>query len=142
MRVGVQLAKLRLNLVGQAAANQTARGRSVGERGVHPQVGEHLQEVRLAAAEEAADPRGVLLRRAEVREIAIENALEGVAELPVADEGLELRPQLFPGRLVGSVDDARLPVVGEPRRARVAIEHLVDLHKAGPPPCSVIPWAR
>ena len=74
--------------------------------------------------------------------IAVENALEGVAELPVADEGLELRPQLFPGRLIGSVDDARLPVVGEPRRARVAIEHLVDLHKPGPPPCSVIPWAR
>ena len=142
VRVGIQLAKLCLNLVGQTAADQPARGRPIGERGVHPQVGEHLQEVRLAAAEEAADPCGILLRGVEVREIAIENALEGVAELPVADEGLELRAQLFPGRLIGGVYNARLPVVGEPRRARVAVEHLVDLHKADPPSCRVIPWAR
>ena len=79
---------------------------------------------------------------AEVREITVENALEGIAELPVADERLELRPQFFQSRPIGSVGNPRLSVVGEPRRARVAIEHLVDLHGASPPPCSVIPWAR
>ena len=142
VRVGVQLAKLSLNLVGQPATNQTAGGRPVGEPGVHPQVGEHLQEVRLAAAEEAADPRRLLLRGPEAREIAVENALKRVAELPVADEGLELGPQLLHGRLVGLVCDARLPAVGEPCRARIAIERFVNLHGAGPPPCSVIPWAR
>ena len=142
VRVGVQLAKLGPNLVGQPAANQTAGRRPVWELGVHPQVGEHLQEVRLAAAEEAADPRRLLLRGPEVREIAVENALERVAELPVADEGLELGPQLLHRRLVGLLGDARLPAVGEPRRARIAIEYFVDLHGTGPPPCSVIPCAR
>ena len=56
VRVGIQLAKLRLHLVGQAAAHETAGRRSVGELGIGPQVGEHLQEVRLAATEEAAHP--------------------------------------------------------------------------------------
>ncbi len=138
VRVGVQLAELRLDLVGQAAAHQAAGRRPVGERRVHPQVGEHLQQVRLAAAEEAADPGRVLLRGPEVREVAVENALQGVAELPVADEGLELGPQFLQRRPVGDVYYPRLPVVGEPRRARVAVEHLVELHRAGPPPCSVI----
>ena len=142
VRVGVQLAKLGLNLVGQPATNETAGGRPLGEPGVHPQVGEHLQEVRLAAAEKAADPRRLLLRGPEVCEIAVENALERVAKLPVADEGLELGPQLLHGRLVGVVRDARLPAVGEPRRPRIAIECFVNLHGTGPPPCSVIPWAR
>ena len=142
VRVGVELAKLGPHLVGQPAANQTAGRRPVGELGVDPQVGEHLQEVRLAAAEEAADPRRVLLRGSEVGEIAVENALERVAELPVADERLELGPQLRHRRLVRVVGDARLPAVGEPRRARIAIECFVDLHGTGPPPCSVIPCAR
>ena len=142
VRVGVQLAKLSLHLVGQPAANQTARGRPVGEWGVHPQVGKHLQEVRLPAAEETADPCGVLLRGPEVREIPVENALQGVAELPVANEGLKLLPQLLASRGIGDVGNPGLAVVGQPRRARVAIEYLVDLHNAVPPPCSVIPWAR
>ena len=68
--------------------------------------------------------------------------MEGVAELPVADEGLELGPQLRHGRLVNVLGDARLPAVGEPRRARIAIECFVNLHGTGPPPCNVIPWAR
>ncbi len=78
----------------------------------------------------------------EVCEVAVEDSLEGVAELPLADEGLELLAQLSQGLLVGGVGDARLPVVGEPCRAGVSVEQFINFHGTIPPPWSVMPWAR
>ena len=140
--MGIQFLKLRMNLIGKPVLNQTTGGTSIGKLRVPPEMGEHLQQVRLAAAEEAADPRRVLFRGPEVRKIAIEDAQQRLAELPVADEHLELGPQLVQSRRVPGFHNARLSVVGEPRSARVAVEHVVDIHKTGPPPCSVTPWAR
>ena len=122
--------------------NETAGRAPIGKLRVPPEVREHLQQVRLAAAEEAADPGRVLFRSAEVREIAIHDALQRIAELPVAYERLQLGPQLVQRQLFRRIDNTCLSVVGEPGGARVAIEHVVDVHKTAPPSCSVTPWAR
>ena len=140
--VGIELAELRLDLVGQPSAHQAAGRRAVLEGGVHPEMGQHLEQVGLAAAEEAADPRRVLPGRSQVGEVAVEDALEGVAELAVTDEGLDLRAELRPSLRVGGVGDSGLAVVGETTGPRVAIEQLVDLHGPVPPPWSVMPLAR
>ena len=64
-----------------------SRARSpLGQLDVAPQVLEHPNEVRLAAAVEAAHPHRRLLRLAEVGEEAVEDALEPARVLAVADE--------------------------------------------------------
>ena len=124
----VKFAKLCLDLVRQAATGETTGSRAVVEGGVHPKMGEHLEQVRLAAAEEAADPSGLLSRGPQVRQIAVEDALDGVFELTSADEGLKFCPE-FGGRpLVYLGANLRLAIVGKSRSARVAVEELVDLH--------------
>ena len=58
---GVELAQQTAQVVGHRR-HQAARRRAVRELRVLPQVAQHLQQVRLAAAEEAADPCGLLAR--------------------------------------------------------------------------------
>ena len=60
------------------------------ERVVHPQEAQHFRKVRLAAAEEAADPRGRLLGLTLAAEVGLEDADESASILAFADEVLEL----------------------------------------------------
>ena len=66
---------------------QAARGGAIlREREVRPQEAQHLCQMRLAAAEEAADPRRRLLRLALVPEVGLQDAHQPAAVLTGADE--------------------------------------------------------
>jgi hypothetical protein len=82
---------------------EAAGARAAGKLLVDPEGAEHLDEVRLAAAEEAAHPDGLLLLLAEGAEVAVEDPLQAPGVLLFADEGLELpseRLQLLGGGVV------------------------------------------
>ena len=143
---GVEFGEVRLDVLRKAAGDEAPGLRAVVERRVHPQVGEHLQQVRFAAAEEAADPGGVLPVAAEVGEEPVEDALQAVGEPAVADEGLQFGAEGAFAGLVRGVADPRLPLVGERRVARVPLEEFVDLRCLGghgqPSSCRVMACAR
>jgi hypothetical protein len=103
---------------------------------------EHLQEVRLAAPEEAAHPRSVLSRTIELRHVAAQDALEGVTVLPIADEGFEFGAQFCHRSGIGGRRDPGLPAIGQGAGPGVAVENLVDFHAGSPIPWSVMPCAR
>ena len=124
-RLCVEFAQKRLDFVGESAANERPRRRAVGERRVDPQVGQHLQKMRLAASEEPTHPCGVLLRVAQVAEKALQDGLRRPRKLTLADKGLEFRLEFQPRLIVHLVRNASLAVVRKASRARVAIEYLV-----------------
>ena len=140
--MGVQLPKLRIDLVGQATAHKTAGRGAVFERRVHPKMRDHFEKVRLSTSEESTHPRRVLSGRAEVRQKPVEDSLKSVAELTVADEALELRTQFSACAGVCRVRDTSLASVGETGGPGIAIEQFVDLHRVVHSPCSVMPLAR
>ena len=89
---------------------QAARGGAIlREREVGPQEAQHLCQMRLAAAEEAADPGRRLLRLALVPEVGLQDADQTAAVLAGADEVAQLEAQdaaLVRGRGVGHGGDA------------------------------------
>ena len=116
-----------MDVRGQAARDEGAGRGAIGELRVDPEVGEHLQQMRLAAPEEAADPGGFLPPPAEVGDEPFEDAAKAVGEPPVADEGLQFGAELGVLRGVGRFADPRLALVGERGGPRVAFEKFVDL---------------
>ena len=112
----------------QPTAHETPRRGTVVELRVDPKVRQHLEQVRLAAAEEPAHPYGVLPRPVQVREIPLQDSLERVGEPAPADEGLQLVAQLAHDLRVLSAGNPGLAVVGQPDPQRVAIEKFVDSH--------------
>ena len=66
---------------------------AVGKLEVGPEVLEHLDEMRLAGAEEAADPDAGLLGLVQVAEVGAEDAGQPFGVLAVADEVRELVAQ-------------------------------------------------
>ena len=143
---GVEFGEVRPDVLREAAGDEAPGLRAVVERRVHPQVREHLQQVRFAAAEEAADPGGVLPVAAEVGEEPVEDALEAVGEPAVADEGLQFGAEGAFAGLVRGVADPRLSLVGERGGARVPFEEFVDLRRlhghGQPSSCRVMACAR
>ena len=99
---------------------------------------QHLQQVRLAAAEEAADPRGLLVGLAQAVEVRADDPLHAVGVLSFADERGEFAVQLFERLLVTAVDDPRLTLVDQGKGAGIALQNVLDLHRAPPSPCSVM----
>ena len=79
--MGIQLSKLCIDLVGKAAAHKTPCSCAVLKRSVHPQMREHLEEVRLSASKEAAYPRRVLAWRAKVCQKPVEDSLKSIARI-------------------------------------------------------------
>ena len=143
---GVEFREVRLDVFRQAAGDEASGLRAVVERRVHPEMREHLQQVRLAAAEEAADPGGLLPAAAEVGEEPFEDALQTVGEAAVADEGLQFGAEGAFAGFVRGVADPRLPLVGERGGARVPLEEFVDLRSlrghGQPSSCRVMACAR
>ena len=74
---------------------------AVREAGVGPEVLKHPNQVRLAAAVEARHPHGRLGRAAAVADVGIEDALEAMLVLALADEAGQLVLKNLP--LVGVV---------------------------------------
>src|SRR5205814_6778722 len=85
--------------------------RTVRENRVDPQVSEHLQQVRLAATEEAAYPRCLLAGVREVLEKRLDDLRDPVCILPFADEGAQLGLEFCNRSLIALVDDPRLALV-------------------------------
>ena len=139
---GVQFRERRPNLGREPARDQGAGRDPVVERRVRPEVSEHLEEVRLAAPEEAADPGGFLPLAADVGEESFKNALQPVSEAAVADEALQLGAVLAVEHGLGGVSDAGLSLVRQDARPGVAFEKFVDLRQVQLPLCSVIACAR
>ena len=137
----VELAQQRGQIFGDRG-DQAARRRPVGEFGVAPQVAEHLQEVRLAAAEEAADPGAALAGPAQIVEERADDPLDAVRILALADEGRELAAQLPHHLRVLAVGDPGLALVDEGVRRRIALEDVLDLHPCSSAPRGVIGTAR
>ena len=91
-----------------------------GKRVVAPEVLQDSHQVRLAAAEEAADPRRRLLGLAEVAEELIEDPFEPALVLALADEAAELPLQGRPvARVLGVLD------LGHPEVRDVALGGVV-----------------
>ena len=78
-----------------------AAGKNVVELEIGPEVLEHLDQVRLAGAEEPADPNARLLALVQVAQIGAEDANQAIGILAVADEVDEFVAQgvEFGGRL-------------------------------------------
>src|SRR5262249_40437165 len=127
----VEFAKQLAKLVGHRRHEAARRG-TVGELGVPPEVAGHLQQVRLAAAEEAADPRGLLARRREVREERLEDLDDAFGVLALAHERGELAAQLVEDLLVRLVGDARLALVDQRVGGGVSLKNVFDFHAALP----------
>ncbi len=112
----------------QSACHETPRRGSVVELRVDPKVRQHLEQVRLAAAEEPAHPHGILPGPVQVSKVPLQNSLECVGEPAPADEGLQFVAQLAHDLRVLSAGNPGLAVVGQPDLQRVAIEKFVDSH--------------
>ena len=73
---------------------QTTRtGAIFGKRVIRPQEAQHLCQVRLAAAEEPADPRGRLFGLALIPDVRFEDANEATLILTFTNKMLELETQ-------------------------------------------------
>lgn len=127
----VELAQQTAHLVGHQG-HQAARRRAVRELRVGPQVARHLQQVRLAAAEEPADPRGLLACLGEVGQERRQEALDAVGVLALAHERRQLAAQLLEDLLVRLVGDAGLPLVHQGVGRGISLKDVFDLHIALP----------
>jgi hypothetical protein len=109
---GVELAQEFAQLV-RHGGDDGSRGRAIWKGGVLPQMAQHLEQVRLAAAEEAADPCGFLVGLAQTVEVRADDPLHAVGVLAFAHERREFAAQLFERLCVLAVDDPRLPLVDQ-----------------------------
>ena len=121
----VEFGEVGADLLRHLGHDAAGRG-AVGERRVGPEVGEHLEQVALAAAEEAANPDRLLRRVAQVAEVLREDAVESAGKLPLADEHLQLAAQFGHDPLVGLVSKAGLAVVDQRLPRRVDKENVFD----------------
>ena len=120
--------------------HEASRGRTVRKDRVDPQVSQHLQEVRLAATEEPADPRGLLARVREVLEKRLDDPGDPVCILPFADEGAQFGLELCNRSLIALVGDPRLALIDEGLRG-IALKQILNRHAVSPVPCKVIGMA-
>ena len=126
-------------------SGEASRARAVLRKGVvGPQETQHLREMRLTAAEEAADPGRRLLGLALVAHVGIEDANETPLVLALANEVLQLETQgsaLIVGEGVSHRRDA---VVQQGDRAGVPLVDIPVLHTSYTPRSSrrVIGTAR
>ncbi len=91
LRLDAELLELVAHALWQV--RDTPRGGAIVKRTVHPQRPQHLDQVRLARAEEAADPHPRLLRLVDVLEIGLQYVDQALLVLAIADEGVQLIPQ-------------------------------------------------
>src|ERR1019366_2234194 len=68
-------------------------GGAVGEVIILPEIAQHFDKMRFAAAEEAADPDSLLLLPPEPIEVGLENSLQSAGIFAIADKGLQLEPK-------------------------------------------------
>ena len=94
--------------------------------------------MRLAAAEEAADPCGFLVGLAQTVEVRADDPLHAVGVLALAHERREFAAQLFECLCVMTVDDPRLPLVDQGEGIRISLQNVLDLHCTPPSPCRVM----
>jgi hypothetical protein len=101
--------------------HKASGGGTIGKASVLPQVAEHLQQVRLAAAEKPAHPCAALTRFADIVEEGANDLLNAIRVLPLADECLKLATQLGLRTFVAAVRNARLALIHQGMRCRVAL---------------------
>ncbi len=65
-------------------------GGTVGKVIILPEIAQHFDEMRFAAAEEAADPDSLLLLTPQSVEVGLENPLQSAGVFAIADKGLQL----------------------------------------------------
>ena len=80
--------------VPRQADHEIAGRAAIAELGVLPEVAEHLQQVRLAASVEAADPRGDLAVPVQVLQVLGKDALHRMPVLAITHERGQLGTQL------------------------------------------------
>ena len=73
--------------------HQRAGGGAVGKVGVLPEVAQHFDQMGFAAAKEAADPDGVLLRFSQTAEVGLEHPLHSARVFAIADKVLQLETE-------------------------------------------------
>ena len=101
-------------------ADQRARSGAVVEAVVLPQVAQHLDQVRLAAAEEATHPDGILFSLAQATEVGAEHAFHAPGVFAIANEVLQFEAQrLDLAGVVADFGDLRDAVVEQLQRGRV-----------------------
>ena len=137
----VELAEQFAQFIRQRGHQRPCTG-SIGECGVLPEVAQHLQQVRLAAAEEPADPHRLLVGLSKAVQKRANDLLDAVGVLTLANESGKFASQFLERSLVLDVDDARLPLVHQWVGRRVALQDLVDLHSDAPSPCKVMGTAK
>ena len=119
-------------------------GSVLGEGVVRPQEAQHLRQVRLAAAKEAADPRGRLFGLALMVDVGLQDSDQPAAILALADEVLQLETQR--SALVGiqGVGHGRNAVVEERDPIRILLVDVPVLHASYTPgsSCKVMGTAR
>ena len=126
-------------------SGQAPRTRAVfGEGVVGPQEAQHLREVRLTAAEEAADPSRRLFGLALVAGVGVEDADETPLVFTLADKVLQLKAQgtaFVVGQGIGHGRDA---VVQQGDLAWIPLIDVPVLHTSYTPrsSCKVIGTAR
>ena len=130
LRLGAEFLQLVAHALWQV--RDAPRGGAVVEGAVDPECTQHLDQVRLARAVEAADPHGRLLGLLDVLQVDVEDVFQALFVLAIAHEGFELVPQNGQ-RLVGLfVVDAGHALVDQLSGRRVllvdvAIEHVLPL---------------
>ena len=119
-------------------------GAVLGEGVVRPQEAQHLRQVRLAAAEEAADPGRRLLRLTLVADVGLQDADEPAAVLSFADEVLQLEAEGAALLVGGGVGDRGDAVVQERDPVGISLVDVPVLHIRYPSQasCAVIGTAR
>jgi hypothetical protein len=131
---GVELAEEAAKVI-RHRRNEAASRRAVGELRVGPEVAQHLQKMRLAAAEETTDPRRFLAGLANVAKIRGEDPLDPVRVLSLADERRQLAAQLFEDPFIGFVGDTRLPLVDQRVGRGISLKDVFNFHDKPPVLC-------
>jgi hypothetical protein len=105
-------------------------------------VAQHLQQMRLAAAEEAAHPGAALARPPEIVQERTNDLLDAVRVLPFTHKGRQLTAELGKRAFALTVGNPRLSLIDERVSSWIALQDILDLHAHPPSPCSVIGTAR
>ena len=91
--------------------HKASGGGTIGKARVLPEVAEHLQQVRFAAAEKPAYPRAALTGLADIVEEGANDLLNAIRVLPLADECLKLSTQLGLRTFIAAVRNASLALI-------------------------------
>ena len=93
--------------------HKASGGGAIGKARVLPEVAEHLQQVRFAAAEKPAHPCAALAGLSDIVEEGANDLLDAIRVLPLADECLKFATQLGLGPFVAAVRNASLALVDQ-----------------------------